>query len=383
MVDERVPAPKRRLSAHRRDLRRERIFGRLREGWAYDEVARDEGLTAERIRQIVREALEKRLLDEETDHAKLQLARLRPAMRIAAEAVADGHLKAIAPLIKALDRLDRYQQAAEANQVYDDEARRKLMAKINRVVENLEAEDERKRAKIAARAAQSQDFGESAGLREEKAKMPLGGRRKSLKRLDPDKEIKVNSFAFLWPGLAGFGQIWLNSALAWIVLGIRPRGSKPRSPAMALWRSRLWFRAPLSVGVAKCGAVSRVGIPLHRAEKALRSLFLGRAEHVGRRALLDDRPSSMKTTRSATSRAKRTSCVTTIMVMPASASRRMTASTSPTSSGSSADVGSSNSINRGGIASARAIATRCCWPPESRCGSLSACWLKPDAREQA
>ncbi|CAM5486717.1 hypothetical protein SALBM217S_10782 [Streptomyces griseoloalbus] len=34
-------------------------------------------------------------------------------------------------------------------------------------------------------------------------------------------------------------------------------------------------------------------------------------------------------------------------------------------SGSSAEVGSSNSISLGSMASARAIATRCCWPPES------------------
>jgi hypothetical protein len=38
----------------------------------------------------------------------------------------------------------------------------------------------------------------------------------------------------------------------------------------------------------------------------------------------------------------------------------MTVSTSPTSSGPSIDVGSSNSINLGRIVSARAIATRCC-----------------------
>ena len=100
-------------------------------------IARDEGLTAERIRQIVREALEKRLLDEETDHAKLRLARLQPAMRIAAEAVADGCVKAIAPLLKVLDRLDRYQRTAKVNQVYDDEARKRLMDKINRVAANL------------------------------------------------------------------------------------------------------------------------------------------------------------------------------------------------------------------------------------------------------
>jgi hypothetical protein len=46
----------------RKVLRRGRIFALLREGWAYDKIARNEGLTAERIRQIVREALEKRLL---------------------------------------------------------------------------------------------------------------------------------------------------------------------------------------------------------------------------------------------------------------------------------------------------------------------------------
>jgi len=46
------------------------------------------------------------------------------------------------------------------------------------------------------------------------------------------------------------------------------------------------------------------------------------------------------------------------MVMCSSASARMTLSTSPVSSGSSAEVGSSKN-------SARAMATRCCWPPES------------------
>jgi hypothetical protein len=33
-----------------------------------------------------------------------------------------------------------------------------------------------------------------------------------LKRLDSDKEIKVNATAVLWPGLAGFGSIWLDLA---------------------------------------------------------------------------------------------------------------------------------------------------------------------------
>jgi hypothetical protein len=35
--------------------------------------------------------------------------------------------------LKVLDRLDRYQTVAVANQVYDDEARQKLIDKINRI----------------------------------------------------------------------------------------------------------------------------------------------------------------------------------------------------------------------------------------------------------
>src|SRR5699024_5493951 len=77
------------------------------------------------------------------------------------------------------------------------------------------------------------------------------------------------------------------------------------------------------------------------------------------------RPRSMKTTVSATSRAKGISWVTITSVVPARARERITASTSSTSSGSSALVGSSNSSTFGSRARARAIATRCCWPPES------------------
>ena len=86
-------------------------------------------------------------------------------------------------------------------------------------------------------------------------------------------------------------------------------------------------------------------------------------------------PASMNTTLFATSRAKPISWVTTIIVIPSAASSRITSSTPLTSSGSSAEVTSSNSITCGSIASARAIATRCCWPPERRSGyspSLSA-----------
>jgi hypothetical protein len=178
MEKEGAPAPKRRLNAIARVERRGRIFALLREGWAYDEIAHLERLTPERIRQIVRAALERRLTDEDADHAKLQLSRLQPAMRVAAAAVDEGDVGAIAPLLKVLDRLDRYQRTAKVNEVFDDEARRRLIDKINRVAANLgllvikaPAKDE---AKPAPEAAASPGSGEPKGPPAEKEKTPWG-----------------------------------------------------------------------------------------------------------------------------------------------------------------------------------------------------------------
>jgi hypothetical protein len=58
-------------------------------------------------------------------------------MQLAAEAVAAGDVSAITPYLKVIDRLDRYQAVASAEQVYDDEARKKLLDKINRMAENF------------------------------------------------------------------------------------------------------------------------------------------------------------------------------------------------------------------------------------------------------
>jgi hypothetical protein len=90
-----------------------------------------------RIRQIVSKELQQRAVDSGAEHAKLQLDRLAPAVQLAAEGIAAGDISAITPYLKALDRLDRYQTVASANQVYDDEARKKLMDKINRMAENF------------------------------------------------------------------------------------------------------------------------------------------------------------------------------------------------------------------------------------------------------
>ncbi len=124
---------KRRLTAFGKKARRERIFARLREGWAYDEIARQEGLTAARVRQIVAEVLHRRQIDDNTAHALLQLARLGPAVQLVGEAVARGDVQAVWPLLGVLDRLDRYHKVARAIQRDNEETRAKLFDRLTRL----------------------------------------------------------------------------------------------------------------------------------------------------------------------------------------------------------------------------------------------------------
>jgi hypothetical protein len=130
-------APRPRLNIVSRAARTKRIFARMREGWAYDEIARDEGLSAERVRQIVAEVLGKRVIERGSDHAHLQLERLMPALRLAGEAIARGDIKAIAPLIKVIDRMDRHQETVVAKHHYGLEERERLLGKLNRVTANV------------------------------------------------------------------------------------------------------------------------------------------------------------------------------------------------------------------------------------------------------
>src|SRR5580704_2604781 len=89
MDPETIARPARpRLNPYTRALRRERIFSRRRLGWPYAEIAREERLSEQRVRQIVIEALDRQGADLPADHALLQLVRLEGAQATAAEAVA-------------------------------------------------------------------------------------------------------------------------------------------------------------------------------------------------------------------------------------------------------------------------------------------------------
>ena len=136
-MNDETAEPRRRLHAVGRQARRERIFERIRRGLSYDDIARKEGLSVQHVRRIVVQALKEREAHSVADHAKLQLDRLGLALLITSKAVADGERTAVAPFLKALDRLDRYHKAAREHQEENDDARRKLIAKINFAAANL------------------------------------------------------------------------------------------------------------------------------------------------------------------------------------------------------------------------------------------------------
>ena len=127
------------LNPYTKALRRERIFSRLRLGWPTANIAREERLSERRVRRIVSDALRRQTVDDAPDHALLQLVRLEGAQALAAESIDAGDLKAIAPYLKVLERLDRYHKAAATKPVYDDAARERLFAKMSRIADRLEA----------------------------------------------------------------------------------------------------------------------------------------------------------------------------------------------------------------------------------------------------
>jgi hypothetical protein len=110
-MDEEKPR-KRQTTPFGRSARNRRIVERLREGFGFHEIAREEKLSDRRVRQIVKQALEGREALESAVHAHMQIDRLGQAMRVAGDALARGDVRAVAPFIKAVEKLDRYQSLA-------------------------------------------------------------------------------------------------------------------------------------------------------------------------------------------------------------------------------------------------------------------------------
>jgi hypothetical protein len=101
------------LSPAARALRLQRIYARMQDGAAYAEIAAEEGVSRERLRQIIRAATTRGRPDDRPDHSRMQIARLTPALRLAAAGVAEGDAKAIPLMLQIMDRLDRYSDPDE------------------------------------------------------------------------------------------------------------------------------------------------------------------------------------------------------------------------------------------------------------------------------
>jgi hypothetical protein len=102
MDSDTTPLPTRpRLNPITKALRRERIFALLQLGASYAHIAREEGLSPQRVRKIVADALKRQEVDDLPDHALLQLLRLEGAMARAAEAVAGATSRLSRPIFRS------------------------------------------------------------------------------------------------------------------------------------------------------------------------------------------------------------------------------------------------------------------------------------------
>jgi len=71
------------------------------------------------------------------EHAKAPIARLEPALRLAARGVTKGDLSAIDRLLRVLDRLDKYSAAPGAEETYDENGRERLLTKLNTMAQRM------------------------------------------------------------------------------------------------------------------------------------------------------------------------------------------------------------------------------------------------------
>ena len=125
-----------RAAAHQMDARRIRILAWVQAGLSFEEIGRLEHLSRERVRQIVRESFTIREEDRQLDQRRLNEVRLEPAMRLAAKAIIECKLEGVDRLLKVIAAMEKYGHP-KGNRVYDENARAKLLAKLNMNAERL------------------------------------------------------------------------------------------------------------------------------------------------------------------------------------------------------------------------------------------------------
>jgi DNA-binding CsgD family transcriptional regulator len=112
------PAPTAGVRAQRRTrrdtkvARRERYFNMMVSGYTCGQIAKMLRTSAATVRREVDRALAERRLDAPEHFARVQVARLAKALRLAEAAIELGELKAVATYLRVVAALDRYHELA-------------------------------------------------------------------------------------------------------------------------------------------------------------------------------------------------------------------------------------------------------------------------------
>ncbi len=127
----------------RKSARRDRgseIVAALAMGASFAEIARRQKLSRPRLEALLSAELQNRWLAPAQDYARLQIARLEPIYAKLCQRAEKGDLRAVDQILRLFDRLDRYHgfgKALAGRRVYDENARAKLLAKLNMNAERL------------------------------------------------------------------------------------------------------------------------------------------------------------------------------------------------------------------------------------------------------
>jgi hypothetical protein len=95
-----------------RIARRERFFELMMSGHSYAQIARMARTSAATVRREIDRALAERRLDAPERFARVQVARLQKALKLAEAAIELGELKAVGIYLRAVAALDRYHELA-------------------------------------------------------------------------------------------------------------------------------------------------------------------------------------------------------------------------------------------------------------------------------
>ncbi len=92
--------------------RRERCFSLMMSGYTLSQIAKMVQASSATVRREIDRALAERRLDAPERFARVQVARLMKALRLAEAAVELGEMKAVATYLRVVAALDRYHELA-------------------------------------------------------------------------------------------------------------------------------------------------------------------------------------------------------------------------------------------------------------------------------